>query len=469
MRSSDALPVRMSRIAVVAPERRLRDALVTLACAGTVELAGPVPPPAGEAAEALRRLDRRRGVSRDGRARLLVARPDPAALEQAGARDTLAGEVELDRRRAMAVRHGSFAALVGWTPTATLPDLDERLARTGAAAVELPPPARSDPPTLLADTRALRPFRPLVTTYGVARYANVDPTPFAAVAFVVMFAIMFGDVGHGLVLAALGLLLRRVRHGRLAPFQHVWPLVTAAGLAAAAVGLLYGEAFGPTGVVPRLWLDPVDDPMPLLELALVVGFVLLLVSHGFGVVNRYREAGARAAIVSPSGVAGLLVLLAAPIVVAGLAWSRPPALCAGVALAATGIVLLGVGFAAAAGGSGLGAAVAETSVELFDAVVRVGANLVSFARLAAFGVMHSALGLMVFTAAAALWGGVAGAVAAVLAFVLGNALAFSLELLVTGVQALRLEFYELYSRIFSGEGHPFAPWSLPVVTPSEEP
>ena len=62
-----------------------------------------------------------------------------------------------------------------------------------------------------------------------------------------------------------------------------------------------------------------------------------------------------------------------------------------------------------------------------------------------------------FEAAQALWGGVAGVIAAVVVFVAGNAVAFALEALVTGVQALRLEYYELFSRIFAGEGHAFAP------------
>ena len=83
--------------------------------------------------------------------------------------------------------------------------------------------------------------------------------------------------------------------------------------------------------------------------------------------------------------------------------------------------------------------------------------------------MHAALGLVVFEAAQALWGGVAGVIAAVVVFVGGNLIAFALEALVTGVQALRLEYYELYSRIFSGEGHAFAPWSMPVLSPEEEP
>lgn len=467
MRSSDlVLPVRMSRVAIVAPRARLREALVRLAAAGSVELVGTLPAAEGEEAEALRRLDHARPDAREEEPRVLRDPAGVAELERGGARGLLAGEVELQRRAALAQVYGSFAALVGWTPTPGLRQLEEQLADVGAAAVELPRPSWVDPPTLFAATRVKQPLRPLVTTYGVEPYADVDPTLFAGVAFVLMFSIMFGDVGHGLLLALLGLLLRRVKRGRLRPFQQVWPLPVAAGLGGAVFGLLYGEAFGPTGLVPRLWLDPVDDPVPLLVFALAVGATLLASSHAYGIVNRFREAGLGAALLAPSGAAGLAVLLGAAAAAAGWFAHVSSLVWLGGALSSAGAVLLAVGFLAAAGGGAAG--ITEAAVELVDALVRIGSNALSFTRLAAFGVMHAALGLIVFAGARDVWGGVAGSLAAVLIFVSGNVVAFSLELLVTGVQALRLEFYELFSRIFSGEGHPFSPWSLPIVSRTEE-
>ena len=128
-------------------------------------------------------------------------------------------------------------------------------------------------------------------------------------------------------------------------------------------------------------------------------------------------------------------------------------------------MLLAVGLVLEAGHGA--AALTQAGVEFFDAVVRLFSNLVSFTRLAAFGLMHAALGLVVFEAASALWGGPVGVVLATLVFLGGNAVTFALEALVTGVQALRLEYYELYSRIFSGEGHAFAPWAMPVRSPKE--
>ena len=116
---------------------------------------------------------------------------------------------------------------------------------------------------------------------------------------------------------------------------------------------------------------------------------------------------------------------------------------------------------ATAGGGATG--VTQATVALFDTVLRLGTNLVSFARLAAFGLTHAAIGLVVWDGTTALWdaGGLL-VLAAVVLFVVGNAVAVALEGLVAAVQALRLEYYELFSRVFASEGRPFRPWHVPV-------
>jgi V/A-type H+-transporting ATPase subunit I len=462
-----AVPARMSRVAVVVPGSRTREALVELARAGAVELAGALPPPEGEALEALRRLDSRVPAAHEAAPVLLDSPPDVASLERAEKRDLLAGEAELHRRTRLAVSHGSFAAWVGWAPSAALPRLGEALRPHGSAVVELARPSWVEPPTLLRTAPLERLFRPLVSVYGAARYRDVDPTLFTAVSFVLMFGMMFGDAGHGLVLAGLALWLRSRRTGRLAPYRHLWAIPFAAGLAAAVFGVLYGELFGPTKVLPTLWLDPIDDPEPLLLLGVAVGAVLLLVSYALGIANRWRESGPAVALFDQSGIAGLATFAGLLLLAAGFALHSLPAEIAGGVLGAGGFALLTTGFALRAGRGA--AAVTQVGIESVDAVTRLVSNVISFTRLAAFGLMHAALGAIVFEAASALWGGAAGVVAAVLVFVLGNVLTFSLELLISGVQALRLEYYELYSRIFAGEGHAFAPWSLPVISLQEEP
>lgn len=137
----------------------------------------------------------------------------------------------------------------------------------------------------------------------------------------------------------------------------------------------------------------------------------------------------------------------------------------------TGAVLAFVGLRASSGGGPAGTV--QAAVELFDLAVRLGANVASFARLAAFGLTHAVLGWIVWDATGALWrrGGLLLA-AAVATFLIGNALSFGLEALVAGVQALRLAYYELFSRVFRLEGRPFRPWRIPTVaagSPEEAP
>jgi V/A-type H+-transporting ATPase subunit I len=455
-------PAAMSRVALVAPSGRMRAMLVAIADAGSVQLVGPLPPAHGEAVEALRRLERVQSQAGKPQPLLAEQHRDVAALEREARRDLLAGEIELERRIDAAVRRGRFAALLAWVPSGDLPALTERLAEVGATTIELRRPMLVEPPTLLRPPRLARPFRPLVDTYGAARYADIDPTPFAAASFVFMFGMMFGDAGDGLLLASLGLLLRASRSKRFAGLRPLWPFLVAGGVAATLFGVLYGEAFGPTGLVPTIWLAPLDEPVRLLGIAVAIGALLLAASYGMGVVNRWREGGRRAALLAPSGIAGVSVFAGAGVLALGVCLGTGAVLLAGAAVVLAGAVLLFAGFAAESG-TGRGA-VAQAVVEVFDAVVRVGANLISFTRLAAFGLMHAALGWVLLDGARGLWAaGVTGRAAAVLVFVLGHVAAFALEALVAGVQAMRLEYYELFSRLFAGEGEPFRPWRIPVV------
>ena len=459
-RAEPAIPVRMSRVAIVAPEPRVRDALATVAAAGIVELAGTFPAPEGAELEAMRRLERAAADNGRPGPRVAPAAVDPAELERLGRHDLLAGEVELKRRAEGAIKHGRFAAFVGWAPQAEVERLEQSLAEVGAGLVELPQPAWIEPPTLLPDRPAVRPFRPLVDTYGALHYADVDPTPFAAASFVLMFGMMFGDVGQGLMLAALGLALSRARRGRFAEFRRLWPFPVAAGLAATFFGFLYGEAFGPTGLVPTIWVKPTEEPMALLAAAVAVGGVLLGISYAIGTVNRWREGGTMAALLAPSGIAGFLLFIGLGLAAAGWYVDSVPLGVLGGTLVVIGALLLGAGFHVEAGRGA--AAATQATVEVLDSLIRVVANVISFARLAAFGLMHAALAALVWDATTALWGGAVGSVLAVLTFLVGNALTFTLEVLVAAVQALRLEYYELFSRIFAGEGHRFSPWHVPM-------
>ena len=376
----------------------------------------------------------------------------------------MAGEAELDRVTAASTSRDPVRAVAGWLPVSALPGLVDRVSPLGGAVVELPLPAGTDPPTLLARDGA-SPARPLVDTYATVPYRDVDPTWFAAAAYVVMFGMMFGDVGDAALVVLAGLWLWKSRNPRVAGVRRVWPLVVALGVSAGFFGVLYGELFGPTDVIEPLWLRPLDEPTRLLVAGIAVGAGLLAVAYGFGVVNRWREGGIGLALYAPSGVAGAGLFVALSLVAGGVLWDQQWLWGVGLLLGAVALVLVAIGLKVGAGAGAAGAL--QASVELVDVVIRLGSNVVSFARLAAFGLVHAALGKVVWDATTALWGLRLAAVAAVVVFVVGHVVAFVLAALVAGVQALRLEYYELFSRVFASEGRPFRPWHIPFASSEE--
>ena len=431
-------PVAMCRVAIVAPTRHWRDVLEAVGSAGVVE------PDLGSTSTPMNRG-----------AGPLAEPPTENAVDSSQAKR----EAELDRISAGALCRGSVTALAGWAPAATLEGLRARLEPLGGGVAELPHPRGIDVPTALTRDQASEVLRPLVDTYATVPYRDVDPLWFAAVAYVVMFGMMFGDVGDGLLLVVVALLLRRSRRERLARIRHLWPLVLALGAVAVVFGVLYGEAFGPTGLVPTVWLSPLDDPQRLLVAGVGVGAVLLGCAYAIGIVNRWREGGPGGALWAPTGIAGAALFVGVGMIAAGLWWSLPPLWAGGLVVGTVGLALAATGLRAQAGPGGAGAL--QAGVETFDLTVRLGSNVVSFARLAAFGLMHAALAAVVWDATSSLWqAGAVTAIAALAVFVAGHAVAFALEALVAGVQALRLEYYELFSRVFAGEGRPFRPWQL---------
>ncbi len=426
------VPRRMARVAVVAPSDRFPAVLAEVAAGAEVE---PDVPAVGDAGG-----DATGDGSGDGSGGAPSAQPTVA------------------RVAAAAVTRDGVSALAGWAPADRVVAVADRLGPLGGALVELPAPPGREPPTLLA-ARGDSAVRPLVDSYATVPYRDVDPTWFAAAAFVVMFGMMFGDVGDGLLLLLAALWLRRSRRAGLRRVRRVWPLGVAMGVAAAGFGLLYGEFFGPTGVVPVVWLNPLDDPVRLLGAAIALGAALLAVAYALGTVNRWREGGAAVALYAAGGVAGSGLFLAAALAAGGLVWGVRPLVVAAAVLAAVSLVLVAVGLKGSAGPGAAGTV--QAGVESFDVVVRLGSNVVSFARLAAFGLTHAALGLVVWEATVGAWRPGAGIVVGTLIFVVGHLAAFALEALVAGVQALRLEYYELFSRIFAGGGRAFRPWRLP--------
>jgi V/A-type H+-transporting ATPase subunit I len=98
-------------------------------------------------------------------------------------------------------------------------------------------------PVVLSNPKLFRPFEALVRFMPLPRYGTIDPTPFVAVFFPLLFGLMLADVGYGLMLGAVGLFLhRRTKAGSAG--RAVAEMIGPCALLAILSGILFGEFFG---------------------------------------------------------------------------------------------------------------------------------------------------------------------------------------------------------------------------------
>ena len=371
--------------------------------------------------------------------------------------------------------------MTGWVPAAELPAVEQRLRRLtgGRCVIESTPPGdipEGEIPVLLRHPRLLRPFEMLTTGYGVPGYRELEPTLFVAITFVLMFGMMFGDVGHGAVLVSGGLAAWLA--GQERKVRDLGVLLLLAGASSMVFGLVYGSFFGLESFKKyALWRDPLEgDPMSLMRAAVCVGVIIVSIGLILNMINRFRKCDFAGGFLDKFGVVGALfywgvlalLLKYATLKQNGLAGM---ALVLVVALPLTvwvlrepvAYVLKSRRRQPGEHSGSLFEAVMESGVEAFEAVLGYMANTISFVRLAAYAMSHAAILMATFVLAAEVKKSVGGDVFSVLVIIAGNIVAILLEGIIAAVQALRLEYYEFFGKFFSGEGHAFVPFRLGVA------
>lgn len=346
---------------------------------------------------------------------------------------------------------GSLAVLTGWVPRRRVKELQSALEGRFHGRywldLEEPAPHEADQvPSLVRYPAWLSPFVPLVKSYGLPRYGEFDPTLPFAFTYLLLFGAMFGDIGHGAVILVLAASLYR-KLGRMA-----W-IGIAAGAVSMLFGLLYGSIFGYENLIAPVWLSPMHNPTRVLTVAIGFGVGFILLTLLVNAYNRLVAGHVASALFDSAGLAGLAFYLGA---VGGLATLAG---VADLAAPAWGLALLGIFVVAVfkwmETPANLGERALVTAIETLETGINLFANTLSFMRVAAFSLNHVALALAVFTIANGL--GVAGHW---LTIALGNIIIIVLEGGIVAIQALRLMYYEGFSRFFSGNGTEFVPLRL---------
>jgi len=353
-------------------------------------------------------------------------------------------------------RHADVASVAFYVRARDLPKVDEALAKLLATLYVADPRARvkistefkmtylreiprEKRPVIERYPPVVRSFVKIVYMYGLPSPGEVPPVPLVAVLFPLFFGWMYGDVGHGLLLLALSLLIYRVEKWR------DWGVILgAAAVLSILFGMLRCTAFGVEFCTPLLhWHESMYGAFLFGYVVMALAFVL----HFVNMVLR-GEALAAVALVLPSVLLymllGLAVLRLFMPLVPAVPWCLYWIPAVWLAL---GLLLLYVRL-----GKHFKLVIEEVATSYVEAFIASTANVLSFSRLFAIMLIHETLSRLVNR----LWYAPGGFILVPL----GHLLVASGEAFLAFVQSLRLVYYETLSKFYQGRGRPFTPFEL---------
>jgi len=340
----------------------------------------------------------------------------------------------------------NFAWITGWTSDADGEALLSLLADAGVKGLlrltEAPPGIEA--PLLLRNPSWMRPFELFTNMLGVPAAGSADPTRIVAIAGPLMFAYMFGDVGHGAVLLIAGLV-----------FSRRWPalrLLTYGGAMSVVFGVLFGSVFALETVITPLWVHPLEAPVLMLVVPMLGGAALLIIGM---CLDALQACWQRRGVYWCETGAGLMLCYLALLGATLLPWLLWVAL--------GGAIWFVVGHALAAPAHRLAAA-AEATADFLESLLQLVVNTVSFVRVGAFALAHAGLSLAVVGLAET----PESAAVQLFVLVLGNVLIIGLEGLVVSIQTTRLVLFEFFIRFLRAEGRPFRPLAPLLTSPPRE-
>lgn len=319
------------------------------------------------------------------------------------------------------------------------------------------------PPTRLKNPRLFKPFEMFVNMYGLPSYHEIDPTIFVGLTYAFIFGAMFGDVGQGLCLVVGGALLYKYKKLALAA------ILSLAGIFSTIFGFLFGSFFGFEDIIPALWLRPAQamTSLPFLGqlntvfvVAIAFGMFLILVTMIFHIINAIRSKDTENIFFDQNALTGL-IFYGSLVTVIFLFMTGQKVPAAVILAIMFGVPLLLIMFKepltrlvkkqspAIEGGKGM--FLIQSFFELFEVILTYFSNTLSFIRIGAFALSHAAMMEVVLTLA----GAANGDNINWLIVILGNIFVCGMEGLIVGIQVLRLEYYEMFSRFYKGNGRKF--------------
>lgn len=360
--------------------------------------------------------------------------------------------------RRNAVHSDVFFYIVGWMDEKNAEKLEKEIADSGDIVMfysgEPSDIKDLQPPTKLKNNPVFKPFEMFVKMYGLPSYGEIDPTPILAITYILFFGIMFGDVGQAAVLSIAGFILYRIKKWDLGG------IVGMVGLSGIIFGVVYGSFFGNEEIIPKLLhtnpVHPMEQAITMLIATIAIGAIIIIFGMLLSVVNALKRGDKGEMIFGHNGIAGIVFYISMIIFALNMifGWGIPGAVFTVLIIASVLMMYMCEPLSNLIAGKKnwlpkQGMFYVENLFEIFEVVLSFFTNTLSFLRIGAFSIVH--VGMMMVVAVLAKGGGVGG----VAVMIIGNIIVMALEGLIVGIQVLRLEYYEMFSRYFTGRGKEF--------------
>lgn len=374
--------------------------------------------------------------------------------------------------------HQNFI-LVGWIPAKNEEFFTRQLDNIQSVEYSLTDgkdEMKHSPPVIIKNPPFMRIYEFYVKMYGLPCYNEVDPTTIVAITYTIFFGIMFGDMGQGLIVAIVGALMWKLKK------MEIGKILIPCGISGMIFGFLYGSVFGfeevLTPVHQKLFgtegklievMEP-DTINMIIYSSVAIGIVTIAVIMLVNIYSSFRRHDMESALFGANGVAGFIFYVS---LVAGLICT----MFLGIEimnifyilfLIVVPLILMFLREPLGRLAEGKkdwqpekwGEYCVQSFFELFEMCLGYVTNTMSFLRVGAYILVHAGMMLVVFTLAEM----VGGIIGYPLVVIVGNGLVMALEALLVAIQVLRLDYYEIFSRFYVGDGRAFKP----VTARSEE-
>lgn len=357
--------------------------------------------------------------------------------------------------------------LTGWIPAYNLDDFVKKAKESelySYAIAQDEDIKEAKPPTKLKNNKFFKPFEMLIKMYGIPSYNEIDPTIFVAITYIMMFALMFGDLGQGFVIALFGhILYKKTKNplGRIATYLGMGSMIS---------GLFYGSFFGNEEILRHYlsfipMFNPMEDKAAILIAAIIFGVALIFLAMFINILNSFKKKRFGHMLFDRNGIVGVVVYFAILFIVLAKVLSIKATIMPAIILIIISFLIIFMSEPLQKLFEGRKKILPEDKAgffiesffELFETVLGILSNTISFIRVGAFALNHVGF-FMAFNMLSDLVYKSSGKAGSVAVLIIGNILIIGLEGLIVGIQGLRLAYYELFSRFFEGDGIEFKPY-----------